>query len=67
VIKIAEIIRSIFTTKPVSRVLPCMDTICETLQSQRGLMKADAVAELLGLHIKYVYELARKGKLPSFR
>jgi excisionase family DNA binding protein len=30
-------------------------------------MKADVVAELLGLHIKYVYELARTGKLPSYQ
>jgi excisionase family DNA binding protein len=44
-----------------------MESICETLKSQRGLMKAEAVAALLGLHVKYVYELARQGKLPSYR
>jgi excisionase family DNA binding protein len=49
------------------RVFPFMATIQQTLQAKGGLIKAGDVAELLGLHVKYVYELARKGAIPSYQ
>jgi excisionase family DNA binding protein len=44
-----------------------MTTIYETLLGEPGLINAARVATLLGFHIKYVYELARKNSLPCYR
>lgn len=43
-----------------------MKTVCETLRSMKGMLTAPQLAELLGFHPKYIYEIARDGHLPSY-
>ncbi len=44
-----------------------METVCERLDSLKGMLTAAEVAELLGFHIKYIYEIAREGIIPSYQ
>ena len=44
-----------------------MKTVCETLRSMKGMLTAPQLAELLGFHPKYVYEIAREGHIPCYR
>jgi len=44
-----------------------METLCNILRSEGGLLDAGELAELLSLHVKTIYKLLRKGYLPGFR
>ena len=44
-----------------------MKTVCETLRSMKRMLTASQLAELLGFHLKYIYEIAREGYIPSYR
>lgn len=44
-----------------------MKTVCDSLRSMKGMLTAPQLAELLGFHPKYIYEISREGHLPSYQ
>ena len=56
----------ILTQVAAQWVLEDMDTLEQFLANHGVLLRAEQVARLLSLHVKTVYDLTRKGKLPVY-